>query len=243
MRRFLPLLLLVAATVALAQGTLEVFQLRHRTAEQVIPVLRPLVEPGGALTGQYNQLIVRTSPENLAQIRQVLDSIDRPQRRLMVSVRFDNTADSTRSGIDGGARISNRGAGASVRVDSSSSTSGESVAQQIQVLEGGEASISTGELRYWSDASTGMIVVPRLNSGGVTLDLYAQQERFTGGRNAGVAIQGRRAATTVSGRLGDWIEIGGASSSSISSGSGTFSSRESARRSDGRMWLKVEEIR
>src|SRR5690348_2631675 len=117
MSRFLPLLLLVAATVALAQGTLEVIQLRHRTAEQVIPVLRPLVEPGGALTGQYNQLIVRSSPENLAQIRQVLDSIDRPQRRLMVSVRFDNTADSARSGIDGGVRISNRGAGASVRID------------------------------------------------------------------------------------------------------------------------------
>ena len=35
----------------------EVISLRHRTAEQVIPVLRPLLEPGGALSGQYNQLI------------------------------------------------------------------------------------------------------------------------------------------------------------------------------------------
>jgi hypothetical protein len=239
MTRFLPLLLLAFVSLGQAQGTLEVIQLRHRTAEQVIPVLRPLVEPGGALSGQYNQLIVRTSPENLAQIRQVLDSIDRPQRRLVVSVRFDNAEDRSRAGVEGGARISNRGVSGNVRIDNTSSAGSESVAQQVQVLEGGEASISTGELRYWSDASTGMIVVPRVNAGGVTLDLYAQQERHI----RGGAIQGQRASTTVSGRLGEWIDIGGASSSSASSASGTFGSRESSRSAERRLWLKVEEIR
>ena len=79
------------SSVAVAQGTLEVVTLRHSTAEQVIPVLRPLLEPGGALSGQFNQLIVRTSAANLAQIRAALDAIDQPQRRLTISVRFDNT--------------------------------------------------------------------------------------------------------------------------------------------------------
>ena len=55
MTRFLVLLLFLAPAV-LAQGTLEVIPLRHRTVEQLLPVLRPLLEPGGALSGQSNQL-------------------------------------------------------------------------------------------------------------------------------------------------------------------------------------------
>src|SRR6478735_9601175 len=85
--------LALASAASLGQGAIEVIPLRHRTAEQVIPVLQPLLAPGGALSGQYNQLIVRTSPENLAQIRQVLESIDKPSRRLMISVRFDGSRD------------------------------------------------------------------------------------------------------------------------------------------------------
>ena len=58
MTRFLVLLLFLAPAV-LAQGTLEVIPLRHRTVEQVLTVLRPLLEPGGAMSGQSNQLTVR----------------------------------------------------------------------------------------------------------------------------------------------------------------------------------------
>ncbi len=51
MSRFpLLLFLLFVAASAFAQGTLEVISLRHRTADQVIPVLRPLLEPGGILS-------------------------------------------------------------------------------------------------------------------------------------------------------------------------------------------------
>ena len=108
MKRLL-LLLLAFAGPAFAQGTLEVIPLRHRTAEQVIPILRPLLEPGGALSGQYNQLIVRTSPGNLAQIRSALDAIDRPARRLLISVRFDAAQDTARRDVQGAVRITSEG--------------------------------------------------------------------------------------------------------------------------------------
>ena len=115
--RCFPLLFLIVAASAVAQGTLEVISLRHRTAEQVIPVLRPLLEPGGVLSGQYSQLIVRTSAANLAQIRAVLDAIDQPARRLEISVRFDAAQDSARSGVQADGRISNRGSSANVRIE------------------------------------------------------------------------------------------------------------------------------
>ena len=239
MKRFLPLGLLLAAGITLAQGALEIIPLRHRTADEMIPVLQPMLEPGGALSGQAYQLIVRTSPANLAQLREVLAAIDRPARRLMISVRFDSVQDRARSRADADVRISNRGASADVRVLDSRSAQDERVDQRVQVLEGGQATISTGEWRLYADSSTGFVAVPRLSGSNVTLDIFSQQESFT----RGGGIRGQQASSTVSGRLGEWIELGGVSASAVSSGTGTLSSREGARSSDRRVWLKIEELR
>jgi type II secretory pathway component GspD/PulD (secretin) len=232
-------LVAVWAGVAAAQGAIEVISLRHRTAEQVIPVLQPLLAPGGALSGQYNQLIVRTSPENLAQIRSVLDTIDRPARRLMILVRFDNVQQSAASAAQGDVRISNRGSSADVTIRDSRSASEERVDQRVQVLDGGQATIATGEARRYSEAATGFVVSPRVSGSNVSLDLYTQQEAYA---QRG-AIRGQQASSTVSGRLGEWIELGGVSSASTQGGAGAFSSRGGAASSERRIWVKVEEIR
>ena len=88
MRRLL-FVLLFAFGVAHADEV-EVIQLRYRTAEQVIPTLRPLVEPGGAISGMQGTLVIRASRANIAQLKQVLDSLDRTPRRLLISVRQDS---------------------------------------------------------------------------------------------------------------------------------------------------------
>jgi len=256
--RLLPVWLLAAASAVWAQGALEVITLRHRTAEQVIPVLQPLLEPGGALSGQSFQLFVRTSPANLAELRQVLDRIDRPARRLMISVRHESVQDAARSRADAEARISSRGASAEVRVLDSRSALDERVDQRVQVLEGGRAQLSGGESRplrqpgiartpaggvvqepVIQEASTGFEVVPRLSGDNVTLEVYAQQEAFS----RRDAIRGQRASSTVSGRLGEWLELGGSSSAATGSARDVLSSRESAATAHRRVWVKVEELR
>src|SRR6185503_13736387 len=111
MRSIRPLVvaaLACAAFAASAQHTLEIIPLRHATVEQVIPALRPLLDPGGTLTGQRGQLIVRTSPGNLDEIRRALAAIDRPARRLQILVRFDDAAETSRQEIGASGRISNR---------------------------------------------------------------------------------------------------------------------------------------
>lgn len=260
MSRF-PLLALFFAASAFAQGTLEVISLRHRTADQVIPVLRPLLAPGGVLSGQFSSLIVRTSPENLAQIRAALDAIDQPARRLTISVRFDAAQDSTRSGVQTDARISNRGSSANVRIEDSRSSLGERVDQRIQVLEGGRALISSGESRPLRQrqviqtpsgpliqettaiqgAATGFEVVPRLSGSTVFLEIAPQREQFAPGSSG--AIRSERVASTVSGRLGEWIDLGGASGVSTRSDSGILSSRERSATAHRGVWVKVEELR
>lgn len=256
------LFLLFVAPLALAQGVLEVIPLRHRTAEQVIPILRPLLEPGGALTGQYNQLIVRASAANLAQIRAALDAIDRPLRRLEISVRFESAQDVARRDVEGAVRIATDGSsGAAVRIDSTRARQDERVDQRVQVLEGGRATIAAGQSRPLRQrqviqtpsgpviqettgiqgAATGFEVVPRLSGSNVFLEIAPQRENFAPGRSG--AIQTERIASTVSGRLGEWFELGGTSSSSSRSESAILSSRDLSAAGDRRIWVKVEELR
>jgi hypothetical protein len=261
MKRFFLILLLAAAPSAFAQGSLEVITLQHRTADQVIPILRPLLEPGGALSGQFNQLIVRTSAANLAQLRSALDAIDRPLRRLTISVRFDNAQDAAASGVQGDVRITSRGSSADLRVADSRSSQDERVDQRIQTVEGGRALISGGESRplrqrqviqtptgpviqettVIQGAATGFEVVPRVSGSNVFLDIAPQREQFAPGPSG--AIQSERVVSTVSGRLGEWIDLGGANTSATRSGSGILSSRDSSATSNRRIWVKVEELR
>src|SRR5687767_5710474 len=89
-RLVLGALLAGAACVTLAQQALEIIPLRHRTVEQVLPALQPLVEPGGTLSGNRGQLFLRASPGNAAEVKRALEAIDRPLKRLLISVRADD---------------------------------------------------------------------------------------------------------------------------------------------------------
>jgi type II secretory pathway component GspD/PulD (secretin) len=259
---FLALLLATAVTAALGQDSVEVISLRNRTAEQVIPILRPLLAPGGALTGQYNQLIVRTNPENLAQIRAALDAIDRAQRRLTISVRFDSAQEGARRDVQGAVRITSEGnSSAAVRLDNASVRQDERVDQRIQVLEGGRATIAAGQSRpvrvrrviqtpngpvmqettEIQGAATGFDVVPRLAGAEVILEIAPQREHFVPGRSG--AIQSERIESTVRGRLGEWFELGGTGSSSTRTERGPLSAADRSVTGDRRIWVKVEETR
>src|SRR5919109_629862 len=119
--RFAVLMLLASA--AMAQNALEIITLRNRTAEQVLPALRPLLEPGATLSGQGNQLFVRTSPTNLADLRLALDVLDAPQRRLLISVRFDDARDIASRGLGASGRIGARDSQVEIRAQDARSRS------------------------------------------------------------------------------------------------------------------------
>jgi hypothetical protein len=223
---------------AIGQQALEIIPLRHRTVEQVLPVLRPLLEPGATLTGQRGQLIVRTSPANLAELRQALAAIDQPRRRLQISVRFDERGISQAQdlGVDG--RISNRNARIGVHARGQQSGSSERADQTIQVLEGARALIMAGRSvpvpgGMWESA-TGFEAVPRLSGDTVLVDIAPQTESLE---------RQQRMATTVSARLGEWFEVGAALSDAAREERG-IASRSTSRSAESRsVWLKVEELR
>jgi type II secretory pathway component GspD/PulD (secretin) len=221
-------LALAAAIATLAfpvagENTLEIIGLRYRTVDQVLPALRPLLESGATVSGQSNQLIVRTSPVNLADLKRALKVIDRPLRRLQISVRFDAALDAGSLGVEASGRVSRRSARVEVRGQDRRTSAEERVDQRIQVLEGGRAFIMMGSAAPVAvtpqavvirETGTGFEAVPRLSGDTVLLDVAPRRE---------TAGQQQYLATTVSARLGEWFEVGGTESR--------------------RVWLKVEEIR
>jgi hypothetical protein len=219
--------LLLWLGMAWAQASLEVIDLRHTTAEQVLPALRPLVEPGGVLTGQRSQLIVRTSLANLAELRRALETLDAPARRLVIAVRFAGESLAERSELAVGVR----GGRIEARARHEQSAGAERVDQRIQVLEGRRAHIATGasrplQLRDGSviqDLATGFDVIPRLVGDTVLLEI-APQRAVAGGDGR---VQVQRAASTIRARLGEWAELADIE----------------AAGSSRRIWVRVDEVR
>jgi len=244
LRSALGALLVTLALQAAGQQSLEIIPLRHRSVEQVLPTLRPLLEPGGTLTGQNNQLIVRTSPGNLAQLKQALEAIDRPLRRLQISVRFDDALEAASQGIEASGRIGNRGSRVDIGARDQRGSAIERVDQRIQVLEGGRALIMTGrstptpitrDTTLIRETATGFEAVARLAGGDTVLvDIAPRRETLD---------QQQRLVTTVSARLGEWFELGGAATGTARDERGIASASRSRTSEARRVWLKIEELR
>src|SRR5262245_11805836 len=103
---------LIACPV-LAQS-LEVIDLKYRTAAEVIPVLQPWLEQGGALTGQDYKLFVRASAANVRQLRSALAQIDRKPNQLLVSVRRSTQQEMERERAQVSGTVGNHGSDVSV---------------------------------------------------------------------------------------------------------------------------------
>ena len=94
---------MLTANVAADNRELEIIKLKHRLPNDVLPVIQPLVEPDGTVTSSNNQLIIKSSPENIAEIRQVLERIDNAPRQLMITVKHSQKVNQQQSaqGISG----------------------------------------------------------------------------------------------------------------------------------------------
>lgn len=246
---------LIACPV-LAQS-LEVIDLKYRTAPEVIPVLQPLLERGGALTGQDYKLFVRASPANVRQLRAALTQIDRKPNQLLVSVRRSTQQEVQREGAQVSGTVSNRGSNVSVQATDDNARDRRDGVASVQVLEGNSALISSGSdvpivtsvaagggRRPWAAATTGyrnlssgFVITPRVNGQTVVLDIEQQDERVVNG-----TVQTQHLTTQVSGTLGQWIQLGGVSESSSSQQRGILSRQYSTGSEERSIWVKVESV-
>ncbi|MEO7404098.1 MAG: type II secretion system secretin GspD, partial [Burkholderiales bacterium] len=74
------------------QVVTQVFQLQHESAQQMVPILRPLVSPNNVINAfpASNTLIITDYAENLHRIARVIASVDQPNPGELVSIRVQH---------------------------------------------------------------------------------------------------------------------------------------------------------
>lgn len=242
-----------------AAQALEVIELRGKRADEVLPVLQPLLEAGGTLTGNEYQLFLKASPANRAQIKRALAALDKPARRLIIHVAQRAVGESVQAGASGATTIGTR-RGASATVWDTRSVRQDDSAQQVQTVDGGRAFVQLGRalpvpLRQtvigpggavvsegvvYRDLGAGFYAMPHVNGQRVSVEISQQAVQPDPRRPA--VNQTQQLATTVAGRLGEWIEVGGGDQRASQRQDAAFSVGTGDVRGGRSLWLMVEEV-
>ncbi len=277
----MPGLAAVLLASAVQADSIATIQLQNRPAEEVIPIVEPMLGAGDAITGQGFKIFLRSSPETLVRVRNMIDVLDTPARMLQVSVFQGSERDLGELGIS--ANISIESGDASVDIGNGGDnedrtggsitygTTGESASisgistqkslrdnpiHQVRVTEGSEAYIETGEqIPYfygagwtgrrgfagaieYKDAITGFYVLPRIRGDNVMLEVspFRNTRSKTGGDN----IETQSANTTITGRVGEWLLIGGVTEQLERSQSTTGTTVATQSREDTSIWIRAD---
>ena len=267
-RSFITLVILLFSLLsaqAYAGDSIEVIPLKSRSAEELMPLIRPLLDPSEALSGTGYQLIVRATPERQDEIRALIAQLDQAAKQLRISVRRAAHEEIERERAQanivvigsGGGEVETRG---SAIIRSTRDKSGERNNFQVTALEGTPAFINAGEafpvptqsgyivdgqpiitqgIEY-QQLNSGFYALARTNGDEVTVDISPQREvldpRGTG------HIQTTSLVTTVRGRLGEWLELGGTSQQRSQEGGGLLRSTRSKDDTQQTLWMKVEQV-
>jgi hypothetical protein len=242
----------------------EVIQLRSETAERLLPLLQPVAPEGVGMTGRGAQLIVRGTDAELQELQGLLEQLDRPPRRLLISLgtRIDSDASSRQDSAT--IRLGNSSdevAGAvELRSYGTQDRNDRSILQRVQTIDGQPAFIASGaevifplqalvstpagavvgNVSQTVSATTGFYVLARVNGTEVQLELALRREDLLPGA-AGVSGQGL--SSSVAGTLGSWIDVGGASTEFESrTGNGRQFGTRALRNESERMAVRVDEL-
>ena len=187
----LPALLLIL-TLAFEQAVraddITTLELHNRPAEELIPVIKPMLGPNDSLSGEGFLLFLRASDDTRRQVEQIVRRLDVAARQLLISVFQGSDRDLRALGVDshlqlqgndGSVTIGNREhreRGSDVSISTRNASAGANIAStrgrlqdspvhQLRVTEGSEGYIETGQsIPYFSGARW---VAPGAVAGGI----------------------------------------------------------------------------
>ncbi len=255
--------------------SLEQIPLHYRMAEELLPILQPLVPPGSVVTGTGNVLFVRADAATLRQVRDAVASLDRAPRQLLITVGQSTGAQGSGTSVRGSGTIGSGDVQVGVNRPPATSAGGQVVIRSdtarddirnvasVRALEGYETYVSFGQshpvttttvtsgTHYppvvsqstgFRDVQTGFYATPRVSGDRVTLEISPRQQRLTGNGHDAPVTTGS-ITTTVAGRLGEWLQIGGSATSSDGSDRGLVTWGTRADLTQYSAWVKVDEVR
>ncbi|MGE6191186.1 MAG: secretin [Gammaproteobacteria bacterium HGW-Gammaproteobacteria-9] len=261
--------LLLTASLSLClplHAATEVIQLNNRMAEDVIPVAESVLGNQGRVTAYGNQLIVNAPDSMISELRRVIDQLDVAPKRLLISVDTQDSASSSAGGyqVDGSVRSGDvefetgrgeTGGRDRVRIIRRSTNSRDGGIQQVQASEGYPALIQVGQSvplttqgtdgygqiyqqTQYRDVLRGFYATATIHGDRVQISISSTRDRLAQGRSGVVEMQ--NADTRVSGRVGEWITIGGIDESADSEQRGTLRRYSTQGSQNLSMRLKVD---
>jgi hypothetical protein len=256
MREITFIALLFISTL-LPASELRTWDLHHRSAEEIIPLLKPMLGKDEAISGSGYTLIVRGNRENLEQLDTLIARLDTAPQMLLITVQQDANRDEEKKG----ASLRGSASNPKVRIYSTQRHSDDDGNQQLQVLEGHWATIHSGKAVpqvtqqihqnqagstvtqsiSYRNVESGFEVRPHLVGERVQLDIrpfLAKQSSQGGG-----VIEQQEIVTTVSGKPGEWIGLGGATEKQNHQGTGIIYSTRKRGQLASNVRIKVDIVK
>lgn len=250
------------------QAATEVIPLKFRMAEDVLPIAQSVVGDQGKINAYGNQLIVNAPASVISELRDVLAELDSEPRQLLISIDTQNSADGAANGysVDGSARAGDiefqTGRGESngrdqVRIIRRSTSDQGSGIQKVRATEGYPALIQVGQSvpittsgadgygqiyqhTQFRDVTRGFYATATVHGDQVQVTISSHQDRISSSHAGAIDVQ--ETNTSVRGRLGEWISLGGVDESASSTESGTLRRYSTQGRQDLSLRLKVDTL-
>lgn len=261
MKKLLALLLItLLGSNAFAEDTIiEVIPLTNRPAFEILPLLAPLLGNTAQLVDNGSNLLVKTTPDRLAEIKAIVNQLDVRLSNLVITVIQSKytTADE----LNAAARVQ-----ANIPLDDPSRAGGRIIGhvyqtqdkstdkntQTVRTMEGVPAHIETGNVyprqnfsvygypttTQYTEATTGFAVIPRLAGQQVILSVAPWSDKMNGRGQ----IETQNAQSTIRVNLGEWVELGGSGENSTSSSNGAFVNTRQIDKSQMHILVKVDRV-
>ena len=247
-----------------SETVMEIIPLSNRLASEIHPIVAPLLDVSDSLIPNGFNLIVKTTPEKLRELKAIIKKLDNVLTNLTITVI--QTQDFSAEQLNAGLGID---INLVVRHPSQSQGYVEGRYQQqhrqhntdnqqvLTTLEGTAAHIKVGRHQpishtqiYYSafgerivnqqtqlvEASTGFIVLPRLNGEQVLLEISPWSETRQDNGN----IEKQEVTTILKTYLGEWIEIGAMNQQHNSEAIENLSYQQESQTKKLRILVKVE---
>ena len=264
----LALLLLLSIIPALCFGetVVEVISVYNRPASELQPLLLPLLEPTDQIVANGDSMIVKTTPERLQTITQLIQKLDSPLHNLLISVvqSREMTAAQLNAGINYDINVPLQQPGnprgrAQGYYGQFQGRNNNQNTQTIRTMDGVPAHIKAGNVvpitnyQVYRDpygypygnrstqlveATTGFEVTPRLVGQQVMLDVSPWSDNI----NSQGQFQTQGANTSIRANLGEWVEIGGVDESGQNSGNTPFAYNRQSGQNNLRILVKVDVV-
>ncbi len=218
MRYLLAIGTLLSCSILLAEP-LTIIKLQHKTADQLIPLIKPLLQEQTGISGEGYQLYVKAGAASVSEVRTLVQQLDIAPVQLLISIRglqAEHTTDLSQNNSTRLNKSINRpDTPAHLSADSSLATNRD--VHTLQAIEGQPTlihrdTILTGTIKQringrvleqnlpdFQPDQKSIYITARLDNKAVLVTVKSQ--------HANQAGDTRSLQTTVSGQLGNWLKV------------------------------------